>query len=181
VNYADERDYTDAVVQTFSRTRPKAGWDMHTYGVCDTATLQIRYDLPTLSSPYSRCLDLVTTVSLAVNDNAVSYGGLVTFTSVLKVATDTDYGRLSANPIGGRTIRLQRRAIGSSTWTNFATLTAASPTGTYRVALRLYASADFRAVFSTPTNEGLRGDTSSTVRVSVAPCTGGCPEPIGGG
>ena len=58
VNFADESDYTDAVVQTFSRTRPKTGWNMHVYGVCDTATLQIRYDVPTLSSPYSPCLDL---------------------------------------------------------------------------------------------------------------------------
>src|SRR4029079_3613881 len=58
VNFADESDYTDAVVQTFSRTRPKTDWDMHVYGPCDTATLQIKYDLPTLSSLYSRCLDL---------------------------------------------------------------------------------------------------------------------------
>ena len=33
---------------------------MHTYGVCDTATLQIQYDVPTLSSLYSTCLDLAT-------------------------------------------------------------------------------------------------------------------------
>jgi hypothetical protein len=178
VNFADDRDYTDAVVQTFSRTRPKAGWNMHVYGICDTATLQLRYDLPTLSSLYSRCLDLVTTVSLAVDDASVPFGGLVEFSSVLKVATDARYGRLSANPIGARTVRLQRRAIGSTTWTTFATLAATSPTGTYRVSLRLYGTADFRAVFSTPTNEGVRGDTSPTVRVTVAPCTGGCPQPI---
>jgi len=41
VNYSDQRDYTDAVVQTFSRTRPSAGWNMHTFGRCDTATLQM--------------------------------------------------------------------------------------------------------------------------------------------
>ena len=39
---------------------------MHRYGICDTATLQIRYDLPTLSSLYSRCLDVVTVLTLAV-------------------------------------------------------------------------------------------------------------------
>ncbi len=177
-NYADERDYTDAVVQTFSRTRPKTGWNMHTYGICDTATLQIRYDLPTLSSLYSRCLDLVTVLSLAVDDTSVPYGGAVDFTSILKVATDTDYGRLSANPIGARTIRLQRRAVGSSTWANLTTLAGTSPTGTYTSTLRLFGTADFRAVFSTPSNEGVRGDTSPTVRVTVAPCTANCPQPI---
>jgi hypothetical protein len=178
VNYADERDYTDAVVQTFSRTRPKTGWNMHTYGVCDTATLQVKYDVPTLSSPYSRCLDLTTIVTLGVNDSSVAFGAAVDFGSLLRVATNTSYERLSANPLGKRTVRLQRRAIGSTTWTNFYTLPASTPTGTYRATLRLFETADFRTVFSAPTNEGLRGDTSAILRVTVAPCTSNCPDPL---
>ena len=178
VNYADERDYTDAVVQTVSRSRPKTGYDMHVYGPCDTATLQMKYDVTTLSSLYSRCLDLVTVVTLGFSDTSIPYGGLVDVTALLKVATDTDYGRLSANPIGARTIRLQRRAIGSTTWTNVVTLPSVTPTGTYRTSLRLYGTADFRASFSTPTNEGLRGDVSATARVTVAPCTANCPQPV---
>jgi hypothetical protein len=178
VNFADESDYTDAVVQTFSRTRPKAGWNMHTYGVCDTATLQIKYDVPTLSSPYSPCLDLATAVTLGVNDSSVAFGAAVDFGSLLRVATSTSYGRLSANPIGKRTVRLQRRAVGSTTWANFYTLPPSTPTGTYRATLRLYGTADFRTVFSAPTTEGLRGDTSATVRVTVGPCTSNCPDPL---
>jgi hypothetical protein len=177
-NHPDDSDYTDAVVQAVSRSRPKTGWDMHVYGPCDTATLQIKYDQPTLSSPYSSCLDLATVVSLGFSDTSIPYGGLVDATALLKVATNTGYGRLSANPIGSRTIRLQRRAIGSTTWTNLLTLPAASPTGTYRASLRLYATADFRTYFATPSSEGLRGDTSSTIRVTVAPCTGNCPQPV---
>lgn len=177
VNLADESDYTDAVVQTFSRTRPKTGWNMHTYGICDTATLQITYDLPTLSSLYSRCLDVVTNVNLGVSDASVAYSASVDISAVLKVVTDADYGRLSANPIGGRTVRLQRRAIGSSTWTNLVTLNHTSPTGTYGATLRLYATADYRTSFATPANEGLRGDTSSAVRITVSPCASNCPSP----
>jgi hypothetical protein len=177
VNYADDRDYADAVVQTVSRSRPKAGYNMHVYGPCDTATLQLKYDMPTLSSIYSNCLDLVTVLSLSFSDTSIPYGGLVDVTSLLRVATDTDYGRVSANPIGGRIVRLQRRAIGSSTWTNLVTLTSGAPTGTYRASLRLYGTADFRAHFGTPTAEGLRGDSSGTVRVTVAPCTANCPQP----
>jgi hypothetical protein len=176
VNYSDERDYTDAVVQTFSRTRPKTGWNMHAFGICDTATLQIRYDVSTLSSLYSKCLDVATVLSLAASETSISYGGQIDISSVLKVATNTSLGRLSANPIGARTIRLQRRAIGSSTWANVATLTSTSPTGTYVGSIHEYATADYRAVFSTPTNEGLRGDTSPTVRVTVN-CPLSCPEP----
>lgn len=177
-NLADESDYTDAVVQTFSRTRPKAGWNMHGYGVCDTATLQLRYDVPTLSSLYSTCLDLATAVTLGVNDSSIAYGAAVDFGSLLRVATSTSYGRLSANPIGKRTVRLQRRAVGSTAWTNFYTLPGSTPTGTYRATLRLFETADFRTVFSTPSNEGLRGDTSATLRVTVGPCTSNCPNPL---
>jgi len=178
VNHADERDYTDAVVQTFSRVRPKAGWDMHQYGVCDTATLQVKYDVPLASSPYSTCLDLVTVLTLAADDTAIPYGGAVTFTATLRIATDTDYGRVSANAVSGRTVRLQRRALGSTTWVNVTTLSPTSPTGSYVATLHLTATADLRAVFSTPTSEGLRGDTSPTVRITVAPCTANCPDPL---
>ncbi len=178
VNFANESDYTDAVVQTYSRTKPETGYNMHTYGVCDTATLQIKYDTPAASSPYSRCLDLVTGLTLGANDTSIAYGATVTLTSVMRVATDTAYGRLSANPISGRTVRLQRRNAGATTWTAAATMTATSPTGSYVASQRLVTTTEFRAVFSTPTNEGLRGDTSPTIRVTVAACTIHCPLPI---
>jgi hypothetical protein len=176
VNYADDRDYTDAVVQTYSRTKPNDGYDMHVFGVCDTATLQIRYDIPGASSPYSTCLDVVTALTLTRSIASVAYGGTVTFTSLLRVAADTDYGRLSANPVSQRYVRLQRRPLGTSTWTNVATMTATSPTGSYTYTMRLYSSAEFRAVFSTPTNEGLHGDVSPITTVTVAGCaTPPCP------
>jgi hypothetical protein len=110
----------------------------------------------------------------------VVYGGNVTFTAALKVVTDTAYGRLSGNPVSGRAVRLQRRPPGTTTWTNFATMTATSPTGSYVVSARLYSSAEFRAVFSTPTNEGLRGDSSPAVAVAVGSCTTApCPLSTG--
>jgi hypothetical protein len=99
---------------------------------------------------------------------------------MLKVATDTDYGRLSANPIGKHVVRLQRRSLGSTTWTNLVTLASSTPTGTYRATLRFFDTADYRAYFATPTAEGLRGDTSPTLRVTVAPCTANCPVPVAG-
>jgi hypothetical protein len=178
LNHDDDRDYTDAVVQTFSRTRPNEGWNMHDYGPCDSATLQVKYDVPLAASAYSTCLDLATVLTLSANDTSLPYNGSVTMTAALKIVTDSDYGRVSANAVSGRTVRLQRRALGSTTWAAFTTLSPTSPTGSYTATFRLTATADFRAVFATPSSEGLRGDTSPTVRITVAPCTANCPDPL---
>jgi hypothetical protein len=176
VNFADGSDYTDAVVQTYSRTKPSTGWNMHTLGVCDVATLQVQYDIPGASSPYSTCLDLVTTLGLSANDASVPYAGTVTLTAVLRIATDTDYGELSNNPVSKRVVRLQRRPPGGSAWTTVGAMTASTPTGSYVLSVSLQSPAEFRAVYSTPTTEGLRGDTSPTVKVTVGPCSGLCPQ-----
>ena len=178
VNFADDSDYTDAIVQTYSRTKPRVGYNMHVLGVCDIATLQIRYDIPGASSHYSTCLDLATVLTLSRSAASVPYGGTETFTAVLRVVTDSDYGLLSNNPVSLRSVRLQRRAPGTSTWYTVATMSPASPTGSYVYSMRLYSSAEFRAVFSTPTNEGLRGDSSPTVLVTVGSCTSP-PCPLG--
>ena len=45
-NFGDDSDYDDAVVQTYSRTKPRAGWNAHDFGRCDVATLQQQYDVP---------------------------------------------------------------------------------------------------------------------------------------
>lgn len=179
VNYADERDYTDAVVQTFSRTKPEVGWDMHKLGVCDIATLQVRYDIPGASSIYSTCLDILTVLTLSANDTSVPYGGTVTLTAVLRVAIDTDYGELSNNPVSKRTVKLQRRPPGGTTWTTVALMTPSTPTGSYVTSVKLQSPAEFRAVFPGPTIEGLRGDSSPTVKVTVGPCSGVCPLSTG--
>ena len=44
VNNADGSDYVDAVVQTVSRARPSAGWNVHSFGRCDVARLQLEYE-----------------------------------------------------------------------------------------------------------------------------------------
>jgi hypothetical protein len=174
VNFADDSDYEDAVVQTFSRTRPKAGFDAHAFGTCDTATLQLQYDLTSASSPISTCLDLSTVLTLATDTTVVSSGDTVTFTSTLRTATDTAYVRLSSNVLSGRSVRLQRRPAGSSTWTSIATMTPASPTGTYTTTLSPSGTADYRAFFS-PSTEGLRGDITPTIAVKFVSCPTRCP------
>jgi hypothetical protein len=104
----------------------------------------------------------------------VAAGEVTAFSATLRIATDAAYGRLSANALSKRTVRLQRRPLSSTTWSTIATMNAASPTGTYALSLTLFATADYRAVFSTPTSEGLRGDTTATIRVTVLACMRVC-------
>lgn len=177
-NYADDRDYLDAVVQTFSRTKPKEGWNMHIFGRCDIARLQLEYDVPNTSAKISTCLALRTTLSLSASPTSIAYGGTTKVTAVLKVAGDDAYKRLRGNPLTDRKVVLQRRPSGTSSWTTFATMAAGS-SGTYTTSVSLKSKTDFRAVFSTPSGEGLVGDTSPTVTVTVGACSiAPCPLSI---
>ena len=171
VNYADARDYEDAVVQTLSRTRPKDGYNIHVLGRCDIATLQREYDLPDTSTKYSTCLDIDTVLTLSATPRTVAYGGTSTFTAVLKVADNAAYDRLRNNAVSYRTVKLQRRPLGGTTWTTILTMAATGSAGTYTASVRLTSAAEFRALFSTPSTEGLDGDGSSVIAIAVGSCT----------
>ena len=75
--------YTDAVVQTYSHAKPKAGWNAHVYGLCDVATLQQQYDVPSSTTAYSVCLDVPTELSIDASKTSVTAGAMVTFTATL--------------------------------------------------------------------------------------------------
>jgi hypothetical protein len=178
VNYADDRDYLDAVVQTFSRTKPKDGWDEHGLGRCDVATLQRQYDVPTSSTRISTCLDVDTTVSISASTTATIYGGTVKFTATLKVAANDGYGRLKSNALSGRTVKLQRRWPGATSWTTLATMTPGTTVGTYTASAVITADAEFRASYTATTTEGLNSDGSPVVTVLLAACAGApCVRP----
>jgi hypothetical protein len=176
VNYSDDRDYEDAVVQTVSRARPAAGWNARAFGACDTATLQRRYDLATWGTKVSDCLDLASTLTLTASPAWVAYGGTVSLTAVLKIADSDTYGRLALDPLSGRTVSLQRRVTGTTAWVAAGIMTAGPSAGTYIASARLVTGSEFRAVFAAPASEGLRGATSATFRVVVGGCAGQtCP------
>ena len=174
VNYAGDSDYPDAVVQTYSRTKPSSGWNARAFGRCDVATLQMLYDMLSWSAKYSTCLDLTTVLALSASPTALVSGATTTLTATLQVYGATSYRRLGGNPVSGRTVTLQRRAPGATTWTSIGTMPAGSTAGTYVLAQRPGADTDYRAVFATPTTEGINGDTSGTIRVTVS----GCPAVV---
>jgi hypothetical protein len=175
VNHTDDRDYLDAVVQTYSHTKPKVGWDEHVLGRCDVATLQREYDVPAPTTKVSTCLDLDTVVTLAASTPAAVSGTTIKFTATLKVASDGAYDRLSGNALSGRTVKLQRRTPGTTTWTTVATMSAGTSAGSYSASAVLTATTEYRSLFSAPTNEGLAADGSPVVTVARVVVCGGAP------
>jgi hypothetical protein len=166
-NYDSDPDYTDAVVQALSRTKPNTGWDAHGFGRCDVATLQMQYDMDSWGSKYSTCLDLSTTLALTASPTTVTGLTTVTLTATLKVADNPAYVRLALNPIGLRTVTLQRRPAGISRWTPVGTMTHGPTSGTYAKTQSVSATTEFRAVFAEPGDEGLHAATSPIVKVTA--------------
>jgi hypothetical protein len=173
VNLPDDGDYGDAVVQTYSRAKPRAFYNAHVFGRCDIATLQQVYDVPTSSTPYSTCLDVPTQLSMTATRTSVVAGSVVTFTASLGSAGT---GKLSNNTVSGRTVVLQQRT--ASGWADVLAMVPGTASGTYSVGLAMRTTSDLRALFRKPASEGLRGSSSAavTVTVSAACTTGLCPQ-----
>jgi hypothetical protein len=179
LNYSDDRDYRDAVVQTVSRTKPRAGWDAHAYGRCDVARLQLIYDRLSTWAGLSTCLSVATTLGLTSSASSAWLNTQVQMTATLRTASSSAYGALSNDPVSGRTVMLDRRSPGASSWTTVATM-AATGEGTYAATVTITGVYEWRARFPKPGGEGLGGSTSAWVPVSILRCTT-CPAVLSTG
>jgi hypothetical protein len=168
-NEADLDSYTDTVMHaTGLHSKARLGWNQHAFGRCDIARLQIRYEPLTASTPISTCLDMPTDLSLTPGSGSIAYGTAVTLTAKLKIAADAIYPLLASEPLSGRSILLQRRTPGLTTWTNVGELAAVTDdTGRYVKTLTLTATYEWRAVFYAPGDEGLDGATSNVSKLTV--------------
>ena len=169
VDEANVTNWTDSVMHASPKTKAKAGWNDHEYGPCDVARLQIRYEPLTASTRYSTCLDLETELSLSTSATSAPFYGAVTLTARLKVSDEAIYPNLASDPLAGRRVNLQRRPAGHTAWTTVGELDPVSgDPGRYSTLVTINAVYDWRAVFSTPASEGLRGAASQPVRVSLS-------------
>jgi hypothetical protein len=175
VNYADNSDYNDAVVQTYSRTKPQSGYNIHAFQRCDVATLQLEYDMVNTSAKYSTCLHLSTVLSLAPSTSTIAPGGTAALTATLKVGSSSAYVQLVGNPVSGRTVTLQRRTVGATSWTTVGSMGSGAAAGTYLASQSPSVDTEYRAVFATPSGDGLVGDTSPTVRVLIGTSCAAAP------
>jgi hypothetical protein len=177
VNRADLSDYLDAVVQATSRARPATGWQVHAFGRCDVARLQLEYDRPTPRDPFSSCLAIPTSTTISASSTNIWIGDTMQFTVTLRTTSSSANRSLANDPVSARTITLQRRPIGSTSWLSLWTM-ASSPTieGTYVLSVSPSLTYDWRAVFTPAAGDGALSSTSPIVRVTVGGCSvPGCP------
>jgi hypothetical protein len=165
VNYGDDRDYGDAVVQTYSHTKPRTGWNADGFARCDVASLQQMYDVLSSKTLYSTCLSVPTTLSMTASSSWVTAGSPVTFTAHLGT---NGTGKLSNNKVTDRMVVLQQHL--STGWSDLVTMSGVSA-GTYRATVGIRSDGDYRARFRKPSNEGLKASLSSVIAVSI---TGAC-------
>ncbi|HVM30274.1 MAG TPA: matrixin family metalloprotease [Candidatus Limnocylindrales bacterium] len=164
----------DSIMYTTSLQKPKAGYDQRDFGACDVAALQTRYELLTASTAVSTCLSLGTSLSFAASATSFVTGGSVTFTAGLKIADGVAHTRLAGDPLSGRTVLLQRRPVGGTTWTTHGQMQTAAAEGSYRLAVSPDGTYEWRAFFAAPANEGLKGSGSAVIRVTRQTGSGSC-------
>ena len=177
VNLANGSDFLDAVVQTVSRARPDLGWQAHAFGPCDTGRLQLLYDRIRPTDLISSCLDVGTVSTLAASAASVYVGSSVRFTATLGTSSTSANGALASGPLSGRPVVLQRRLVGSSTWTTMGTMARGTSEGSYVLSMSPTATYQWRAVFNPAAADGARTSSSATVTVKTSGCSGtGCPS-----
>jgi len=165
--------WLDSIMHAGPRTKAKIGWNQHEFGRCDVARLQIRYRALKATTPYSTCLALPTTLSLSASSSSITAGAAVSLSATLHVSSNANYAKLAGEPLSGRSVVLQRRVPGASSWTTHGQMSATSIDGRYATTVKPSSTYDWRAIFSKPSSEGLKGSTSSIVRVSVSKCVDG--------
>lgn len=169
LDHADDAvvtNWTDTIMHWAPKTKAKAGWNQHAFGICDVARLQIRYQPLDSTTAYSTCLDLDTQLALTTSATNVLYGRNATFTARLSVAADEIYASLASDPVSARKVVLQQRPVGGSTWTTLGAMSFLDYNGRYSRSVTITNDDDYRAIFATPLSEGLNGSTSLAVRVT---------------
>ena len=174
VNYADERDFTDSVVQFAARSRPKEGWNQHVFGRCDVARLQLEYARRSSTDPVSSCLNLSTSLTIA-GPASVGMGANARITGTLRIAIASAARELSGDTLSARVVTLQKKALGATSWTTVGALAATATAGSYGVTITISQTADYRLQFDSLASEGLQNSTSPALRITA---TSSCTAPM---
>ncbi len=171
VNWSDSSDYGDAVVQSVSRSYPRAGSTARGFARCDVARLQLTYDRLSSWDSFSACLSIASETGMGVSALSITSGGAVLFTATLRTTPAAAAGALSGGWISGRTMILERRFPGAATWTAVTTLTPQAAEGYYAAWVTITGTYEWRARFPSPSGEGVQGSASGTALITARACS----------
>ena len=157
----------DSIMQSITPSRPTDGSSRHAFGRCDVATLQELYDTPDNKTLISSCNVVSTELRLSASRPWLPRGQSVKLQATLSVADKSAYRELGGNPLNGRTVKLKYRRAGSADAWQTAWMRSTYSSGRYVVTLSPASTSEFKAVFSTPQDEGLRYSSSDIVKVKV--------------
>jgi len=173
----DGQGESNTVMAATTPWSPNAGWNETHLRRCDEAAEQMAYDLEDMAGPYGDCLDHITNAGVSglktdMSVAATSYrqcnGAGVTVSGRLQVRSDvTNYHRLSANPLSGRLVRLDRDGV-AGVFTTRATI-AAGNNWTSTVSGAPNQSHTFVAHFDDSSGDGLADSDRVTFTVSWGP------------
>lgn len=173
----DDQGEDDTVMASFQPAASATGWNRKVWQRCDQAASQLLWGARNVAGPIGECMDhvtgagsngLKTEVTLGASDTMVCVGESVNLSGTLSIAVNSNYGRLSGDPLGSRTVTIKRDG---AVW---VTRTTGSTTGNYS-ATASFSTAGSRAYVTSFPSEGyeaLTGDTSPTVTAtwSAPPC-----------
>jgi hypothetical protein len=157
----------ETVMHAISPAKPKPGSTRHAFGRCDVATLQELYHTPDNKTAISTCNDVATKLTLTAGRSAVNPGEMVKLTAELRIEASTGYGKLSGEPLNGRSVRLKYRRAGSDDGWTMTWMKSLYSSGRYELSIAPQSSWEFMATFPAPEDEGLRFSRSEVVVVKV--------------
>jgi len=137
----DVQTEDDTVMRALSPQVGTTGGNHFVFQRCDQAALQVLWDVKDYARPYGDCLDHVAGhgtrgLLTSVTTNGSSFSGCVASGRIvggrLGVRIEPLYGRLSNNPLAGRTLWFDRKRRADTTWSLRAesTIPTAAETGT---------------------------------------------------
>ena len=165
----------ETVMATAPPQRPQTGWNLHRFGPCDAARLQRRYDIAD-GTRLADCGRLGSRLTIEASASAVGAFQPVTITAALRVKDRDAYDRLGGNRLSGRSVAIERRPVGSTSWTPLET-TPGMHRRDVDVNVRPGSLPTTGRSSRDPTTRGSRQPISPIVTVRVATCGPGvCPD-----
>jgi hypothetical protein len=131
----DTQTESDTVMRATSPMVGATGGNRFVFQRCDQAALQLLWDVADPARPYGDCFDHIAGHGVrglvtSVTTNGTSFPGCIATGRLvggrLAVKIEPLYGRLSNNPLAGRTVWFDRKRRADTTWTTRAESTVAT-------------------------------------------------------